>query len=141
MDHASDEPESIHTLPPQECLDLLETTTVGRIAFTNADGVQLVPVNFAVLDGAIYFRTLADGFLSQLRRHDDPVAFGVDHHAETYRHGWNVTVRGGVRQVEDRATINKVLSHPRLKPWAGGVRPLVLSVAIDAIDGRRVSGP
>lgn len=130
----------ITDLSEQECRTLLATTTVGRIAFADDDGQQLVPVNFAYLDGAIYFRTLADGFLAGLARHDRGVAFGVDHHDDMFPEGWNVTVKGTAEQVEDRATINKVLSHERLRPWAGGVRPLVMRVTVDSIAGRRVHG-
>lgn len=130
----------IRPLPRDECLDLLGTTTVGRVAFIGDDGPELVPVNFALIDGVIYFRTLPDGFLSQLRSGSHRVAFGVDHHDDLYRNGWNVTVKGVIRQVEDRATINLVLGHARLRPWAGGVRPMVMRVSIDEIDGRRVSG-
>ncbi|WP_332661730.1 pyridoxamine 5'-phosphate oxidase family protein [Aeromicrobium sp.] len=130
---------SIIELPEAECLSLLETTTVGRIAFVNDEGQQLVPVNFALLDGVIYFRTLPDGFLSGLARGHDDVAFGVDHY-DVFRNGWNVTVRGTAHEVEDRATINKVLSHHKLQPWAGGVRPMVIRISPTSIAGRRVSG-
>lgn len=129
---------SITELPEDECLALLDTTTVGRIAFVNDQGQQLVPVNFALIDGAIYFRTLPDGFLSGLARGHDDVAFGVDYY-NVFRKGWNVTVRGAAHEVEDRATINKVLSHHRLNPWAGGVRPLVIKITPTSIAGRRVS--
>ncbi|VXC11757.1 pyridoxamine 5'-phosphate oxidase family protein [Aeromicrobium sp. 9AM] len=129
---------SIVELPENECLALLETTTVGRIAFVDGQGQQLVPVNFAVMNGAIYFRTLPGGFLAQLARGHDDVAFGVDHQ-DVFRHGWNVTVRGSAREVEDRATINQVLSNHRLEPWAGGVRPLVIKVSPTSIAGRKVS--
>jgi nitroimidazol reductase NimA-like FMN-containing flavoprotein (pyridoxamine 5'-phosphate oxidase superfamily) len=130
---------SIVELPEEECLALLETTTVGRIAFVDDEGQQLVPVNFALIDGAIYFRTLPDGFLSSLAKGHQDVAFGVDHQ-DVFRKGWNVTVRGATHGVEDRATINKVRSHHRLQPWAGGVRPLVVRIDIGSIAGRRVSG-
>jgi nitroimidazol reductase NimA-like FMN-containing flavoprotein (pyridoxamine 5'-phosphate oxidase superfamily) len=129
----------VRSLPREECLELLTTTTVGRLAFVDADGQQLVPVNFVLIDDTIYFRTLPDGFLSQLPDGSHPVAFGVDHHDDLYRNGWNVTVRGAVRQVEDRATIDVVLGHSRLRPWAGGVRSMVMAVSIDSVDGRRVS--
>ncbi len=137
---SDDQTGRISTLPESECRELLSTTTVGRIAFVNDEGQQLVPVNFAFIEDAIYFRTLPDGFLSQLARGNQDVAFGVDHHQDVYRDGWNVTVKGTVGQVEDRATINTVLSHRRLKPWAGGVRPMVMRVSVNAIEGRKVSG-
>jgi nitroimidazol reductase NimA-like FMN-containing flavoprotein (pyridoxamine 5'-phosphate oxidase superfamily) len=132
---------TIHALSKDECLELLSTTTVGRLAFVGQDGPELVPVNFAVIDDHIYFRTLPDGFLSGLRNGTHPVAFGVDHHDDTFQRGWNVTVKGTIRQVEDRATINKVLSHERLRPWAGGVRPMVMRIDIVSVDGRRVAAP
>lgn len=130
---------SIVELPEEECLALLGTTTVGRVAFVDDQGQQLVPVNFAVMDGAIYFRTLPNGFLSSLAKGHADVAFGVDHQ-DVFREGWNVTVRGSAREVDDRATINKVLANHRLKPWAGGIRPLVIKITPTSIAGRRVSG-
>jgi nitroimidazol reductase NimA-like FMN-containing flavoprotein (pyridoxamine 5'-phosphate oxidase superfamily) len=130
---------SIAELSEDECLALLGTTTVGRIAFVNSEGQQLVPVNFALMDGVVYFRTLPDGFLAQLARGHQDVAFGVDHH-DVFREGWNVTVRGSAGEVEDRATINRVLSNHKLSPWAGGIRPLVIKITPKSVAGRRVSG-
>ena len=133
-------PGRIREMSEAECREMITTTTVGRIAFVDDDGQQLIPVNFAFIDEAIYFRTLSDGFPAQLARKQSEVAFGVDHHDDTYRLGWNVTVKGIVEQIEDRATINKVLSHSRLAPWAGGVRPMVMRVSPSSIQGRRVVG-
>lgn len=125
-------------LTEAECRDLLNTTTVARIAFVNGEGQQLIPMNFIVLDGLIYFRTAYDGILAGLARDHDDVAFGVDHHDDVARHGWNVTVRGSARKVEDRATINKVLGTPKLQPWAGGLRSTVIEVRPTSIAGRTV---
>jgi nitroimidazol reductase NimA-like FMN-containing flavoprotein (pyridoxamine 5'-phosphate oxidase superfamily) len=125
-------------LTEDHCRELLTTTTVGRIAFVDGEGQQLVPVNFTYLDDAIFFRTLADGFLAGLAGGHDDVAFGVDHHESMYRQGWNVTVRGRVEAVQDEATIDRVLADPRLHPWAGGDRSLVMRVTIAAIAGRQV---
>lgn len=128
----------IRTLTRAECLDLLSTATVGRIAFVDEAGQQLIPVNFALIGETVYFRTLPGGFLSKLRGAHRTIAFGVDHHTDLVGEGWNVTVRGLLHHAEDRATINMVLSHRRLQPWAGGVRPLVMALPIDTLDGRRV---
>ncbi|MGA8986954.1 pyridoxamine 5'-phosphate oxidase family protein [Aeromicrobium sp.] len=130
---------SLVSIEDGECRELLTTTTVGHVAFVDDDGQQLIPVNFAYLDGAVYFRTEPGRVLSALARGHDDVAFGVDHH-DVFRHGWNVTVKGPAGEVEDRATINKVLGHSRLRPWAGGTRPMVIRIGVDSIDGRRVSG-
>jgi nitroimidazol reductase NimA-like FMN-containing flavoprotein (pyridoxamine 5'-phosphate oxidase superfamily) len=129
----------ITVLTEDECKALITTTTVGWVAFVDDDGQQLVPVNFAVLAGVVYLRTLPDGFLAELARDHEDVAFGVSFHAQSYRSGWNVTVKGSAAEVEDRATVNMVLGHERLRPWAGGVRPLVIRITMDSIAGRRVS--
>jgi len=125
-------------LPEDECRALLGTTTVGRIAFVDEDGQQLVPVNFAYLDDAIYFRTRTDGFLAGLVGRDADVAFGVDHHDAMYQGGWNVTVKGTAERVDDPATIERVLNHARLRPRAGGDRPMVMRVTIGGIAGRTI---
>lgn len=130
---------SIVELSEDECWALVDTTTVGHVAFVDGEGQQLIPMNFAVLGGTIYFRTTPEGILAGLARGHDDVAFGVDYH-DVFREGWNVTVRGRAIGVEDRATINKVLSHHQLSPWAGGVRPLVIKIEPRSVVGRRVSG-
>ncbi len=125
-------------LTEAECLSLMGTESIGRIAFVNAEGQQLVPVNFIVVDDLIYFRTSHDSLLSGFERGHDDVAFGIDHHDDSTRRGWNVTVHGHARQVEDRANINKILGDHRLAPWAGGVKPLVIEISPRCLAGRRV---
>lgn len=129
---------AVETLTEAECFALLATATVGRIAFVNAEGQQLIPVNFIVVDGLIYFRTSYTGLLSEFERGHDDVAFGVDHHEDSVRSGWNVTVRGSARRVEDRAGISKILGNTALEPWAGGVRSMVIEVRPSFVAGRRV---
>jgi nitroimidazol reductase NimA-like FMN-containing flavoprotein (pyridoxamine 5'-phosphate oxidase superfamily) len=130
---------SLVVLDESECRSLLGTTTVGQLAFVDADGQQLIPANFAFLDGIVYFRTKPDGVLGGLAQGHEDVAFGVHHH-DVFREGWNVTVRGPAAEVVDRTTIDLVLGHHRLAPWAGGVRALVVKVTPRSIQGRRVSG-
>lgn len=131
---------SLEELTETECLELLSASTVGRIAFVSAEGQQLVPVNFIVLDGLIYFRTTHAAFLSELAPGHADVAFGVDHYEDASRSGWNVTAHGSARRVEDRANINKVLGNPNLQPWAGGVRSIVIEIRPTSMAGRRVHG-
>ena len=132
---------SLEELTETECLELLSTTKVGLVAFVNTEGQQLIPVNFIVLDGLIYIRTVHTGILFELARGHDDVAFGADHHEDAFRRGWNVTARGNARRVEDRATINKVLGNPNLRPWAGGVRSTVIEIRPRSLAGRRIFDP
>lgn len=132
--------QSFSALPEAECRELLTTTTVGRVAFVNADGLQLLPLNFAVIDGEIYFRTATDSVLEDLTTIDQDVVFGIDFHSPTYREGWNVTVKGTTTRVSDPALYEQVMSWSRLRPWAGGERGVVIHLAARSIEGRKVHG-
>lgn len=132
--------EHFHVLTTTECLSLLTTTTVGRVAFVDDDGIQLVPLNFAVMDDEIYFRTHPETILHTLAEGHDEVAFEIDHHGEVSPAGWNVTVKGRTSRVSDPDLHARVMTTPRLHPWAGGVRGEVIHLSRDSIAGRRVRG-
>lgn len=129
---------SLKELPEQECWELLTTTTVGRVAFVDEDGQQLIPLNFAVVDGVVYFRTAPDSVLAGMADGMADVAFGVDYHAELYRDGWNVTVRGSTAAVEDQATAERLSAYEQVRPWAPGDRSLLVRLDSRSIAGRRV---
>lgn len=128
---------NFRTLATDECMELLGTTTVGRVAFTDAEGQQLIPLNFAVIDSEVYFRTSTNSVLDVLAQGADDVAFGVDYYSE-YRDGWNVTVKGATARVSDPALYEQVMSWSRLRPWAGGERGEVIHLTARSIGGRRV---
>lgn len=132
---------AVEKLTEAECLTLLGSAQVGRVAFVDANGQQLIPVNFILLDGLVYFRTVPTGILAQLARGHEDVAFGVDDFDASTRSGRNVTVRGSAREVEDRANISKILGNPGVEPWAGGVRPMVIEIRPASIEGRHVFTP
>ncbi|EFQ82945.1 pyridoxamine 5'-phosphate oxidase family protein [Aeromicrobium marinum DSM 15272] len=129
--------ETFRVLSEPECRELLTTTTVGRVAFVDAAGIHLVPLNFAVIDDLVFFRTSPDSLLAGLPEAGE-IAFGVDHHAELFRHGWNVTVKGSASRVTDPEQIRTVLATARLRPWAGGERDVVIALEPRSIEGRRV---
>lgn len=136
------EPSNDHfrELTETECLDLLTTTTVGRVAFVDEGGIQLIPLNFALIDDEIYFRTHPETVLHALAEGHDSVAFEIDHHGDVTPIGWNVTVKGRTSRVSDPDLHARVMTTPRLSPWAGGVRGEVIHLTGDSIAGRRVRG-
>lgn len=137
----SDEPSgSISAIPAGVCLTLLAGGVVGRVAFIGADGRQeLLPVNFAVVEDSIYFRTSRAGPLSRLAEGLDNVAFGVDGVEVSSGRGWNVTARGETVGVSDHAELADVEASGLSQPWAGGDRGQVVKIVIHEIDGRRVT--
>ena len=131
---------SISKVPSEVCLTLLMGATVGRVAFLGEGGRQeLMPVNFAVVDREIYFRTTSTGPLAALADGKDNVAFGVDHFDSASGHGWNVTVRGETKRVDEPETVNFADASGLGTPWAGGDRRQVVKIVIREIDGRRVA--
>jgi hypothetical protein len=55
---------ALRTLGPAECFGLLEPGGVGRVGFASANGIMILPVNFAVTGKAIIFRTAPDTLLA-----------------------------------------------------------------------------
>ena len=131
---------SISTVPREVCLTLLMGSTVGRVAFLGDGGRQeLLPVNFAVIDREIYFRTSSSGPLSALADGGNNVAFGVHQVDSVSGQGWNVTVRGETTRVDDPASVEIIDASGLGMPWAGGDRRLIVKIVIREIEGRRVS--
>ncbi len=80
-------------IPAWACRELMGSTLVGRVAFVDADGPVVLPVNF-VLDGnTVLFCTSS---ANTVGRHLDSatVAFEVDEFDGITKSGWSVLVRG-----------------------------------------------
>ncbi len=126
-------------LTQTECYELLGgTTTVGRVAFVNDDGQQLLPVNFVLVDRVIYLRTATDSVIADLASGHDDVAFGVDFHDDLLGRGWSVTVTGSSCAVDavPAGDADDPVRSPQ--PWAPGERGVCIAVTPRAISGRRV---
>ena len=130
---------SMNVIDERECIILFSTTTVGLVAFVSAAGQQLLPVNFAAIDGMIYLRTSDDSSLAELATGMDDVALGIVHHSTSTRDGWNVTVQGTTAAVIDPLELSRVLGVAKLRPWAPGERDVVVVLTPRSIGGRRVS--
>jgi uncharacterized protein len=118
---------------------MLETVQVGRLIFTvNAlPAVRLM--NFAVADGLIVLRTAADTTVA--RKVDDAiVAFEADDLDPATASGWSVVVTGRAMRVTDPDLIARYRDVP-LRPWASGERDQFLTIAIEMLEGRRVTRP
>jgi hypothetical protein len=124
------------TLEPMrrdECKKLIESGSVGRIAYDGADGLVVVPVNYCTLGELIVFRTAADSAVAQYDL--APIAFELDAFDQGMHDGWSVLVNGTVRPAMD-LEIEAV--RGRVEPWAGGRRDTYLAIDPHRITGRRV---
>lgn len=126
----------LSVLPLDECLFLLRSATVGRLAFLHDDEVLVLPVNHHVDGFDIYFRT-APGSKLDAARLGAAATFEVDGHDELTRTGWSVLATGRVEEVTPIEDAH--LARARLTPWADGVaRDHWLVVRSHRITGRMI---
>src|SRR5258708_21510247 len=88
---------AVRTLSTGECFGLREPGGIGRVGFTSADGITMLPVNFAVTGKTIIFRTAPDTLLALYA--DAQVSFEVDRLDEALHEGWSVLVLRSLKDV------------------------------------------
>jgi nitroimidazol reductase NimA-like FMN-containing flavoprotein (pyridoxamine 5'-phosphate oxidase superfamily) len=135
-------PAELEKLDHQECLRLISPSGVGRVAFNDVGGPEILPVNYVLRDGSVIFRTALGGpFDTELRTGVEgvefKVAFEVDRLDDAAREGWSVVVRGGAHLVsspEEQAAMEAA----QVRPWPGGERGLYIRIAATEVTGRRI---
>ncbi|HUH08612.1 MAG TPA: pyridoxamine 5'-phosphate oxidase family protein [Egibacteraceae bacterium] len=128
-------PHVLEALSVDECLQLLATRSVGRIAFAHDGDPQIFPVNYQLHEGAIVFRTDYGGLLDAI--HLSIAAFEVDAIDPEYRTGWSVVVHGRAEEVWKPAELVP-LRTLNLRPWAPGARDHYVRIFPRSITGRRI---
>jgi nitroimidazol reductase NimA-like FMN-containing flavoprotein (pyridoxamine 5'-phosphate oxidase superfamily) len=124
----------LRDLSQEECLELLASKSVGRIAYDGPDGPEVLPLNFVVQDGSVLFRTSPYSELGR-RLRLDVAAFQVDEVDDYTQSGWSVLLRGPIEPVEPDD-----LPPADLRPtaWPAGRRSLHLRLQPRTITGRRL---
>jgi uncharacterized protein len=127
-------PGRLHELSGAECWELLRSTSVGRVAYTDRVGPVVLPVNYAVDGRSVLIRTSAHGELARHSR-SSVVAIEVDDTDDFSQAGWSVLLRGHAEEVG--------ASGPRdpdaqPDPWPAGERSLLLRVTPSEVTGRRL---
>lgn len=115
----------------RECLELLETEEIGRIAVVSHGQPEIFPVAYALdTAGSVVFRT-SDGtkLAAALNR---PVCFEVDHVEREARSGWSVVVHGVAHHTENVAHGSR-----RLAAWLPG-RTYLVRITRKSMTGRRL---
>ncbi len=127
---------ALRTLSPGECFDLLEPGGIGRVGFLSADGITMLPVNFAVTGKAIIFRTAPDTLLAAHAY--GQVSFEVDHLDEELQEGWSVLVHGHAQEVTGEGAVKRLEDRLLLEPWAAGARDVYVRITPTRVSGRRI---
>jgi nitroimidazol reductase NimA-like FMN-containing flavoprotein (pyridoxamine 5'-phosphate oxidase superfamily) len=125
----------LEILDRRECMRLLCTQAIGRVAITSGALPTVLPVNFRVVDGKIVFRTGHGTKLAAATR-NTVVAFEVDHVDRIWHDGWSVVVTGVARPVTDPDELAE-MSAELIPRWVAGESETV-AISADIVSGRRI---
>ena len=124
-------------LDEAKCRDLLVGGIVGRVAVCSPDGPHIVPVNYAVLEDSIVFRTAPYTVLGQNAWHSK-LAFEIDHLDYERHRGWSVVAVGRGEMVEGADELAAIRAQRDPQPWAAGSRALYVRLRWEKLTGRRL---
>jgi nitroimidazol reductase NimA-like FMN-containing flavoprotein (pyridoxamine 5'-phosphate oxidase superfamily) len=119
-----------------ECWQQLEAAEnlIARVVWVAGGRPGVLPVNFTVADGAVWFQTNAE---SPLGRHCEGqrILVEVDHAEPSTHAGWSVIVAGPAEfvDVDDAAELLE-----RLRVWPKGPRNVFVRVEPEEVTGRRL---
>lgn len=128
--------EGLELLTEDEAWDLLALGEVGRVGVTIGAMPAIFPVNYRVIDGAIYFRT-SPGTKHSAATDGAVVAFEVDDYQLADRTGWSVLAVGTANVVHELEVTRKVIDAD-LVPLANGVRSAIVRIEPAFVSGRRI---
>lgn len=128
--------EGLEILDDDECWRLLGTAGLGRVAVTIGALPAIFPVNYAVVDHAVVFRT-SEGTKLRAALDRAMVAFEVDQGDALYHSGWSVQVVGVAQEIPPDV-VNGIGPIP-VAPWAPGARTHYVQIRPELISGRRIT--
>jgi nitroimidazol reductase NimA-like FMN-containing flavoprotein (pyridoxamine 5'-phosphate oxidase superfamily) len=128
--------ERLELLDEDECLALMATVPVGRVAVSSGALPAVFPVNFTLYGRRIVFKTGAGTKLDAALR-SAVVAFEVDAFDALYQSGWSVLAIGRSCDITD--DLESIGGDGRVHAWAGGKRNRYVSIDIELLSGRRIT--
>jgi nitroimidazol reductase NimA-like FMN-containing flavoprotein (pyridoxamine 5'-phosphate oxidase superfamily) len=97
MPEADRSDHDLDVLTEQQCVELLASRKLGRIAFPVADRIEIFPVNYATDGAIVVFRTAPGTKLDSVTT--SRVAFEIDDWNEDQSVGWSVVLKGVAQEV------------------------------------------
>ena len=123
--------EIVTELTSDECWEMLRDEEFGRLAFRLVDEVHITPINYAVQEGSLLFRTAEGNKLLAVVMGSE-VAFEIDRYDEESAR--SVVVRGTARLLpEDEA--HRADNVP-LRPWTTTLKYNVVEIQPRIVSGR-----
>jgi uncharacterized protein len=128
--------QELEVLDEATCLALLGSIDVGRCAWVGDDGrVVMLPVNFAIEEGDIIFRS-AHGAKLAAARDGQRFSFEGDDVEPALHTGWSVLVTGHATEVTDPEEAARLAQL--VHPWARDERANVVRLRSEQVTGRRL---
>ena len=118
-----------------DCIRLLATANVGRVAFNAGDLPVVLPVNFGMVAGEILFFT-GSGLKLAAATERRAVSFEADEFDVSARRGWSVLAAGRLERAGDLARSRAV--DLGVFPWAAGDRHELVRIRPTFWSGRRI---
>jgi uncharacterized protein len=132
------DPGGLDEIGAGECWQLLDTQAIGRVAVIVGHYPLVFPVNYALDNMSIVYRTGSGTKLHSIHRSN--VTFEVDSIDPVHHTGWSVMVKGVAQElsvVRDQDTVSRAELRGAA-PWAPGERNHFIRVIADEISGRRI---
>ncbi len=130
-------PESpaIEILSKAQCWTLLKGQVLGRLAVVIDAHADIFPVNYAVNNGAVTFRT-AEGAKFLAMTSNSQVAFEIDGYDAGTEHAWSVVLCGIGQELHHDSGLAESKA-PLLQPWQGGAKEHLVRINTMTLSGRR----
>lgn len=119
-------------LSEEECWEALRAEEFGRLAYVLADEIHLVPINYAVDEGRLLFRSAEGSKLLGVVMHPE-VVFEIDRYDE--RVAASVIVRGAARVLEEDE--EHLAEEVPLHPWLDTLKYNLVEIRPTQLTGRR----
>ncbi|MET3935785.1 pyridoxamine 5'-phosphate oxidase family protein [Arthrobacter sp. OAP107] len=130
FNHADGDP--ILVLDEEQCWQLLEGTTHGRLVVTVAGEPDIFPVNYVTSRRKLYFRTAPGNKLAQVTI-NDRVLFETD--GIMSDQAWSVVLRGTARVLSKSAEIAEA-EELGLASWVPTLKDFYVEIDPGSVSGR-----
>ena len=126
-------------LTDEECWHYLRSQQLGRVAISVDGRLHIFPVNYAVGEHAIVFRTAPGAKLAH--GVGSAVCFEIDGYDPHSLEGWSVMAWGTLEEITDlRNDRSRALRRLQVQPLAPGTRPHWVAIPVDSLSGRFFNG-
>lgn len=124
-------------LDHDECMALLASVPIGRVAMIDSGEIAVLPVNHVVQDGRVCFRTAPGAKLDAgIMQH--VATFEADDYDEVDGTGWSVVIKGRADLVTDPDELER-LRESGVRPWSNPTfRTNWVTMHATTVTGRRI---